>query len=206
MVSEGHLDKTSQRVFAPAPLRPQSFSKEVLFMSEQAIGRKIEPCPASRDWAYITVNTVLWLLGAFGMFWMTDASPLNLVMPAAYLGLNFVFFWRVFGKAVCAHCAYHYPELPQAEYRSRFEARFVKALNRWYKVWILIGWAWPVATMTLIYLVSKKPLVLVSLLLFLLISFGVFLPVLRLRVCPRCKANELGICPFFPPRTFAGST
>jgi hypothetical protein len=36
--------------------------------------------------------------------------------------------------------------------------------------------------------------------LWLLGAFGVFLPVLRLRVCPNCKANELGICPFFAPR------
>jgi hypothetical protein len=130
---------------------------------------------------------------------MTDKTTVNLIMPAAYLVVNFAFFWRIFGKVVCAHCAYHYPELPPAEYRDRFEARFVKALNRWYKVWILIGWGWPAAAMAVIYLASGKLVVLVSLLLFLLISFGVFLPVLRLRVCPRCKANELDICPFFPP-------
>ena len=54
--------------------------------------------------------------------------------------------------------------------------------------------------MIAIYLASGAPVVLASLLLFLLVSFGVFLPVLRLRVCPNCKANELGICPFFPSR------
>ena len=74
---------------------------------------------------------------------------------------------------------------------------FVAALKRWYKVWLLIGWAWPVTAMSAIYLVSREPIVLGSLLFFLVISFGVFLPVLRLRVCPSCKANELGICPFF---------
>jgi hypothetical protein len=41
---------------------------------------------------------------------------------------------------------------------------------------------------------------LASLLVFLLVSFGVFLPVLRLRVCPSCKANQLGICPSFSSR------
>ena len=74
----------------------------------------------------------------------------------------------------------------------------MKALNRWYKVWIAVGWAWPTAAMLAGYIVSGKPMVLVSLLVFLLVSFGGFLPILRLRVCPNCKANELGICPFFP--------
>ena len=169
-------------------------------MNEGAHVGRMEPCPASRDWAYIAVNTVLWLLGAFGMFWMTAETPLNLIMPAAYLILNFVFFWRIFGRVVCATCAYNHPELPLDEYRARFEVSFVKALNRWYKVWILIGWAWPVAAMAGIYLLSRKPVALVSLLLFVAVSFGVFLPVLRRRVCPRCKANELGLCPFFPSR------
>ena len=161
---------------------------------------QIEPCPASRDWAYVTVNTVLWVLGAFGMFWMTGNFLVDSIMPAAYLIANYVFFWRIFPSRVCASCAYHYPNLPREEYGSQFEDRFVSALKRWYKVWLLIGWGWPVAAMLAIYLVSGSPVVLASLLLFLLVSFGVFLPVLRLRVCPSCKANELGICPFFASR------
>jgi hypothetical protein len=160
----------------------------------------IEPCPASRDPAYITVNTVLWVLGAFGMFWMSGNSQVAWIMPGAYLITNYVFFWRIFPSKVCASCAYHYPNLPREEYGSRFEDRFVRALKRWYKAWLLIGWGWPVVAMVTIYLVSGAPVVLASLLLFLLVSFGAFLPVLRLRVCPNCKANELGICPFFPPR------
>ena len=161
---------------------------------------RIEPCPASRDWAYLTVNFALWLLGAFGMFWMTGDPFVDITMPALYLVVNYLFFWRIFPTVVCASCAYHYPNLSREEYRGRFEDRFVSALRRWYKVWLLVGWAWPVTAMSAIYLVSRGPLVLASLLLFLLISFGVFLPVLRLRVCPSCKANELGICPFFAPR------
>ena len=167
-------------------------------MSMDTPTRKLEPCPASRDWAYITVNTLLWLLGAFGMFWIVDRSPYNLILPAAYLTVNFAFFWRIFGKVVCASCAYHYPELSREEYRSRLEDRFVKALNRWYKVWLAIGWGWPFVAMLVGYIVSRKPIVLASLFVFMLVSFGGFLPVLRLRVCPRCKANEFGICPFFP--------
>ena len=81
----------------------------------------------------------------------------------------------------------------------QYQDNFVKALDRWHKVWILIGWVWPAVGMSIIYFVTKRPIVLVSLVLFVIISFGVFLPVLRLRVCPQCKANELGICPFFPP-------
>ena len=86
---------------------------------------------------------------------------------------------------------------------AEFKDRFMGALRRWYKVWLLIGWAWPVAAMIVIYSLSQNPIVLVSLLVFGVTSFGVFLPVLRLRVCPRCKANELGICPFFPPKPLA---
>ena len=131
---------------------------------------------------------------------MTSDPLVNVIMPAAYLIANYVFFWRIFPRMVCTSCAYHYPSLPREEYRSRFEDPFVRALKRWYKVWLLIGWGWPVAAMIAIYLVSGAPVVLASLLLFLLVSLGVFLPVLRLRVCPNCKANELGICPFFSPR------
>jgi len=160
---------------------------------------KIPPCPASRDWAYLTVNTALWLLGAFGMYWTPVRSPYNLILPGAYLVVNFTFFWRIFGKVVCAHCAYHYPDLSLEEYKARYQDSFVKALDRWHKVWALIGWVWPAVGMSIIYLVTKRPVVLISLLLFVAISFGAFLPVLRLRVCPQCKANELGICPFFPP-------
>jgi hypothetical protein len=167
-------------------------------MGSQIEVSELKPCPASSDRAYIATNTALWLLGAFGMFWMTSNLALNLVMPVAYLVVNFVFFWRIFPRVVCASCAYHHPALSRDEYLVDFRDRFVAALKRWYKVWVLIGWAWPIAAMTTTYLVSGKPVVLVSLLVFLFISFGVFLPVLRLRVCPRCKANELGICPFFP--------
>ena len=78
-------------------------------MSEETVGSKIEPCPASRDRAYITVNTVLWVLGAFGMYWMTDESPLNLIMPAAYLGLNFAFFRRIFGNNELGICPFFRP-------------------------------------------------------------------------------------------------
>ena len=167
-------------------------------MNGEARAGKPAPCPASRDWAYLTVNTALWLLGAFGMFWVPIKSPYNLILPAAYLVVNFTFFWRIFGRVVCAHCAYHYPELSLEEYRVRYQDGFVKALDYWHKVWVLIGWVWPAVGMIIIYLVTKRPIVLASLLAFVLISFGVFLPVLRLRVCPQCKANELGICPFFP--------
>jgi hypothetical protein len=169
-------------------------------MTEPIQLEPLKPCPASSDWAYIATNTGLWLLGAFGMFWMTSHVLLNLAMPTAYLAVNFVFFWRVFPKVVCAGCAYHHPDLSPEEYLSGFKDRFVTALKRWYRVWVVIGWGWPIAAMTTIYLVSGKPVVLASLLVFLFISFGVFLPVLRLRVCPRCKANELGLCPFFPPQ------
>ena len=134
------------------------------------------------------------------MLWTTGKTPYNLILPGAYLTLNVLFFWRIFGKVVCVHCAYHYPELSPNDYRSHYQDRFVRALNRWYKIWVLIGWAWPVAAMCAIFLLTRRPVVLISLLLFLVISFGVFLPVLRLRVCPRCKANELGICPFFTSR------
>jgi hypothetical protein len=161
---------------------------------------RIELCPASKDWAYITANSLLWLLGGFGMFWTTGNPLLNSIMPALYLVANYVFFWKIFPRVVCASCAYHHPNLSREEYRGQFEDPFVRALKRWYKVWLLIGWGWPVAAMSAIYLASGSPLVLASLLLFLLVSFGVFLPVLRLRVCPNCKANELGICPFFPSR------
>jgi hypothetical protein len=166
-------------------------------MSAEGRAERAEPCPASRDWAYIGVNSALWLLGAFGMFWMTDNLLVNLIMPAAYLIANYVFFWRIFGRVVCATCAYHHPQLSREDYRSQLEGPFITALNRWYKIWILIGWAWPVAVMLTMYLLSKTAVVLISLLLFLLVSFGLFLPVLRLRVCPSCKVNELGICPFF---------
>jgi hypothetical protein len=128
----------------------------------------IEPCPASRDWAYITANTVLWVLGAFGMFWMTGNFLVDWIMPAAYLITNYVFFWRIFPSRVCASCAYHYPNLPREDYGSRFEDRFVRALKRWYKVWLLIGWGWPVVAMATIYLVSEAPVVVASLVLFLL--------------------------------------
>jgi hypothetical protein len=174
-------------------------------MNSQAPAGKVDPCPASRDWAYLTVNTALWLLGAFGMFWSSISFPYSMILPGAYLVVNFTFFWRIFGRVVCAHCAYYYPELSLEEYKGQYQNRFVKALNRWYKVWILIGWVWPAAGMSLIYLVTKKPIVLTSLLAFMVISFGVFLPVLRLRVCPQCKAKELGICPFFPSGTIQES-
>lgn len=159
--------------------------------------KELRPCPASSDPAYIAVNTALWLIGAFGMFWTTSNIAVNSILPAAYLATNFVFFWRVFPRVVCASCAYHHPDLRRDEYLVEFKDRFVGALGRWYKIWLLIGWAWPVATMIAIYLASQNPIVLASLLVFVLTSFGVFLPVLRLRVCPRCKANEFGICPFF---------
>jgi hypothetical protein len=161
----------------------------------------LEPCPASSDRAYIAANTALWLIGAFGMFWMTQNIAINAIMPAAYLVANFVFFWRVFPRVVCASCAYHHPGLPRDAYLGEFKERFVAALRRWYKIWLLIGWAWPVAAMSVLYFASHRTVVLASLLVFLLISFGVFLPVLRLRVCPRCKANELGLCPFLPSRS-----
>jgi len=168
-------------------------------MNENVQTAKIPPCPASRDWAYLTVNTTLWLLGAFGMLWSSFGRPYNLILPVAYLVVNFTFFWRIFGRVVCAHCAYHYPELSLEEYKAQYQDSFVKALNRWHKVWILIGWVWPAVGMTAIYFMTKKLIVFASLILFVVISFGIFLPVLRLRVCPQCKANELGICPFFPP-------
>lgn len=168
-------------------------------MNDKGQAMKIPPCPASRDWAYLTINTTLWLLGAFGMFWTHVRFPYNLILPGTYLIVNFTFFWRIFGRVVCAHCAYHYPELSLGEYKAQYQDNFVKALNRWHKVWAVIGWLWPAVGMLIIYAMTKRPIVLISLLLFIALSFGVFLPVLRLRVCPQCKANELGICPFFPP-------
>lgn len=169
-------------------------------MNETNQKTKIPPCPASRDWAYLTINTTLWILGAFGMIWTNLRLPYNLILPGAYLIANFTFFWFIFGRVVCATCPYHYPDLSEEEYKSKHQDGFVAALNRWYKVWMLVGWAWPAAGMSIIYFATRKPVVLGSLLLFVALSFGVFLPVLRLRVCPKCKANELGICPFFPPR------
>jgi hypothetical protein len=162
--------------------------------------KELRPCPASSDPAYLAVNTALWLIGAFGMFWTTSNVLLSSILPAAYLAVNFVFFWRIFPRVVCASCAYHRPDLRRDEYLVELKDRFVGALSRWYKVWLLIGWAWPVGGMIAIYVAWKNPIVLASLAVFVLTSFGVFLPVLRRRVCPRCKANELGICPFFLPR------
>jgi hypothetical protein len=111
-------------------------------MGSQIEVSELKPCPASSDRAYIATNTALWLLGAFGMFWMTSNLALNLVMPVAYLVVNFVFFWRIFPRVVCASCAYHHPALSRDEYLVDFRDRFVAALKRWYKVWVLIGWAW----------------------------------------------------------------
>jgi hypothetical protein len=133
------------------------------------------------------------------MYWLTDSALINAVISAGYLIANILFFWEIFSRGVCPHCAYHYPQLSPEEYFARFKERFVSALNFWYKIWLLVAWVWPVGAMVTSYVISRKPVLLASLIAFLLISFGIFLPILRLRVCARCKANELGICPFFPP-------
>jgi hypothetical protein len=169
-------------------------------MNDKNRAKKTRPCPAYRDKAFVTVNILIWLLGAFGMYWMTVKPILNLVLPVAYLVVNVGFFWHIFSRVVCPHCAYHYPDLPREQYFSTHKSRFVQVLRFWYKVWFLIGWVWPVTTIFLGYLISKRPILLFSLIGFFFVAFGVFFPVLRLRVCSNCKANELGICPFFPPK------
>jgi len=167
-------------------------------MNDGSESKKTRPCPAYRDTAFVIVNILIWLLGAGGMYYMTNRPTLNLIMAVAYVTANIVFFWWIFSHAVCPNCAYHYPELTRGEYLDRFKDRFVKALSFWYKVWILIGWGWPIGGMMLALVISRRPVLLVFLIGFLLLSFGAFLPTLRLRVCAHCKANELGICPFFP--------
>ena len=169
-------------------------------MNDTSETKKTRPCPAYRDNVFVAVNILIWLLGAFGMYWITSTFPLNLLMSATYLAANIIFFWLIFSRAVCPNCAYQYPELSQEEYFARFKDRFVKALSFWYKVWFLIGWVWPILTMALVYAVSRRPVLLASLIVFLLVAVGVFFPILRLRVCANCKANELGICPFFSPK------
>jgi len=169
-------------------------------MNDKRRSKRTRPCPAYRDSAFVAVNILTWLLGAFGMYWTTSNPMLNLVMPGAYLAANILFFWWVFSHAVCPHCAYQYPELSRQEYFAGFKDRFVQALGFWYKVWLLIGWIWPVAAMILAYVISRKPVLLAALAGFLVVAVGVFVPILRLRVCANCKANELGICPFFPPK------
>lgn len=169
-------------------------------MNNESEPKKTRACPAYRDTAFVTVNIMMWLCGAVGMYWITGRPTWTLILAAAYLTANIVFFWWVFSYAVCPNCAYHYPELSREEYFARFKDRFVKALTFWYKVWILIGWVWPIGAMTIAYVISRSPIVLAFLIGFLVISIGVFGPILRLRVCANCKANELGICPFFPPR------
>ena len=168
-------------------------------MNNESTPKITQPCPAYRDTAFVISNILVWLSGSFGMYWLTDTALLNITVSAAYLAVNILFFWGIFSRGVCPNCAYHYPGLSREEYLARFKERFIKALNFWYKAWLLIGWVWPIGAMTAAYVISRKPVLLASLIGFLLISFGIFLPILRLRVCAHCKANELGICPFFPP-------
>ena len=88
-----------------------------------------------------------------------------------------------------------YPELSREEYLSQYKDRFIRTLRTWYRVWLVVGWGWPIAVMIGAYVVSSRPIVLASLALFLIVWFGVWAPIGVSRVCSRCTARELGICP-----------
>jgi hypothetical protein len=166
-------------------------------MSDQRQHSKTRPCPAYRDRAFVAANIAVWASGAFGIYWMSERPVVGATVSAAYLAVNIVFFWGIFSRVVCPACAYHYPDLSREEYFSQHKDRFLRTLRTWYKVWLVIGWGWPVVVMIAAYVVSRSPVVLASLAAFLIVSFGAWLPVVRLRVCSRCTVRELGICPVY---------
>jgi len=164
-------------------------------MSDQRQHSKKRSCPAYRDRAFVAANIAVWVTGAFGIYWMSERPFVSLTVSAAYLVANMVFFWGIFSRAVCPECAYHYPELSREEYLSQYKDRFIRTLRTWYRVWLVVGWGWPIAVMIAAYVVSSRPIVLASLALFLIVWFGVWAPIGVSRVCARCTVRELGICP-----------
>jgi hypothetical protein len=60
---------------------------------------------------------------------------------------------------------------------------------------MVVGWGWPIAVMIAAYVVTRSPMLLISLVLFLVVWFGVWAPIGLSRVCSRCTVRELGICP-----------
>ena len=116
-------------------------------MSGQRQHGKKRSCPAYRDRAFVAANIAVWATGTFGIYWMSERPVLGATVAAAYLVVNIVFFWEIFSRAVCPGCAYHYPELSREEYFAQHKDRFLKTLGTYYKVWLAIGWGWPIAVM-----------------------------------------------------------
>lgn len=166
-------------------------------MSDQRNHSKTRPCPPYRDRAFVAANVAVWMAGAFGIYWMSESPLVGSTVSAVYLVANMVFFWGIFARAVCPDCAYHHPDLSREEYLSQFKDRFLTTLRTWYKVWMVVGWGWPIAVMIAAYAASRRPILLASLAAFLIVSFGVWFPILRSRVCSRCTVRELGICPVY---------
>lgn len=160
---------------------------------------KTEKCPASTDPAYLTTNLVLWVIGATGMYWFTNEFYLSLVMPAAYVVFCVAFFTKIYPYVTCKYCVYNKPDTKSIkEYLNESKEKFQRGWKIHITTWAIGGWGWPITAMGITLFVFGRFIVLPYLLLFLIISFLVFFPVLLKRVCPKCKVYELGICPMHP--------
>ncbi len=163
-----------------------------------------ERCSAATDPLYLAINGGLWLVGASGMFWLTDNARLNLIMPAAYLAVCYVYFNYMYAWVGCANCAYKHPELTVQQYLADYATRFQRGFRLYLGLWAILAWGWPVTAMTVMYFTAGKAIVLATLLAFLILGSLAFFPTLLLRVCPRCKVRALGICPFHLSRVDVG--
>jgi hypothetical protein len=155
-----------------------------------------ERCSAATDPLYLAVNGTLWLIGASGMFWLTDSVWLNLIMPVAYIVVCYVYFNCIYAWLGCANCVYKHPELDVEDYLSRYTKRFQRSFSLYLGLWAVLAWGWPVTAMIVMYFTVGRIIILATLLTFLIVSSVAFFPTLLLRVCPRCRVRALGICPF----------
>lgn len=155
-----------------------------------------ERCSAATDPVYLAVNGSLWLVGASGMFWLTQNVWLNLIMPVAYAVVCYVYFSYIYAWVGCGNCVYKHAELTVEQYLARHSKRFQRGFRLYLGLWAVLAWVWPVTAMTAMYFVLDKTITLAFLLTFLILSGVAFFPTLLLRVCPRCKVRALGICPF----------
>lgn len=155
-----------------------------------------ERCSAATDPVYLAINGSLWLIGAFGMFWLTHNVWLNLIMPAAYVVTCYVYFNYVYAWVGCANCVYKHPELTVEAYLAGYTKAFQRGFNLYLGLWAVLAWGWPVTAMTVMYFALDRIIILAALLTFLILGSVGFFPTLLFRVCPRCKVRALGICPF----------
>ncbi len=157
-----------------------------------------EKCPASTDPVYLSVNIILLIVGAAGMYWLTENVWINLLLPSAYLIICILFFFKIFSKINCKYCVYNKPATQSIEeYKNKMKEKFQRSYKRSILLWAFLGAVWPILVMTFSLIVLGNTIVFYFLLTFILLALFGFIPILLKRVCPKCKVRQIGVCPFF---------